>query len=264
MLDSCWLLHWVFLADAHHGPGITHAGLTLHAPATWHTVVGTGMSALMWCARHPDIWCLWYGMNTVFMTCTPERRIKTDLCVPLSGFGFSTVHIMMGTLYWWVTPIPTENYSRTHNFGGMTVNLARSAPYARQQLICMCGCAVRTRHPFRALQPWRRALGACRGAHKRWRGAEGSLTVLCQIWFANMWLRIAGPSSVLKTSHISNADMSWEMCVWTPKGRLVHYTCYPSGFATIRSQHAGHESSESLCSNRNGKSETGHHFWGFP
>jgi len=27
---------------------VTHAGLTLHKPAAWHTVVGTGMSALMW------------------------------------------------------------------------------------------------------------------------------------------------------------------------------------------------------------------------
>jgi len=37
-----------FAADAHHGHGVTHAGLTLHKPAAWHTVVGTGMSALMW------------------------------------------------------------------------------------------------------------------------------------------------------------------------------------------------------------------------
>ena len=36
-------------ADAHHGAGVTHAGLTLHKPARWHVLWGTGMSALMWC-----------------------------------------------------------------------------------------------------------------------------------------------------------------------------------------------------------------------
>ena len=37
-------------ADAHHGGGVTYAGLTLHKPARWHVLWGTGMSALMWYA----------------------------------------------------------------------------------------------------------------------------------------------------------------------------------------------------------------------
>ncbi len=37
------------LADAHGGGGVTYAGLTLHKPARWHVLWGTGMSALMWC-----------------------------------------------------------------------------------------------------------------------------------------------------------------------------------------------------------------------
>ena len=32
----------------HHGPGVTYAGLTLHAPSVWHTAVGDGMCGLMW------------------------------------------------------------------------------------------------------------------------------------------------------------------------------------------------------------------------
>ena len=36
-------------ADAHGGGGVTYAGLTLHKPARWHVLWGTGMSALMWC-----------------------------------------------------------------------------------------------------------------------------------------------------------------------------------------------------------------------
>ena len=33
---------------AHHGHEVTYKGLTLHAPATWHTYVGKGMCSLMW------------------------------------------------------------------------------------------------------------------------------------------------------------------------------------------------------------------------
>ena len=36
-------------AGAHGGGGVTYAGLTLHKPARWHVLWGTGMSALMWC-----------------------------------------------------------------------------------------------------------------------------------------------------------------------------------------------------------------------
>ena len=39
-------------ADAHGHGGVTYAGLTLHKPARWHVLWGTGMSALMWCALH--------------------------------------------------------------------------------------------------------------------------------------------------------------------------------------------------------------------
>ncbi|KAK9817267.1 hypothetical protein WJX72_012046 [[Myrmecia] bisecta] len=35
-------------SGGHHGEAVTYAGLTLHKPATWHTVAGTGMCALMW------------------------------------------------------------------------------------------------------------------------------------------------------------------------------------------------------------------------
>ena len=50
----------ISIADAHHGHGVTYAGLTLHAPATWHTVAGTGMSALMWCAPQ-TYFCFYYN-----------------------------------------------------------------------------------------------------------------------------------------------------------------------------------------------------------
>lgn len=31
-----------------HGHGVTYEGLTLHPPARWHVMWGTGMCALMW------------------------------------------------------------------------------------------------------------------------------------------------------------------------------------------------------------------------
>lgn len=37
-----------FCAGGHHGREITYEGLTLHAPATWHTYVGKGMCGIMW------------------------------------------------------------------------------------------------------------------------------------------------------------------------------------------------------------------------
>lgn len=36
------------LAGGHHGHEVTYKGLTLHAPATWHTYVGKGMCSIMW------------------------------------------------------------------------------------------------------------------------------------------------------------------------------------------------------------------------
>eukprot|EP00898_Chlorokybus_atmophyticus_P000695 jgi/Chlat1/1626/Chrsp127S01944 len=36
------------MAGGHHGPGVTYAGLTLHAPKTWHTRVATAMGAMTW------------------------------------------------------------------------------------------------------------------------------------------------------------------------------------------------------------------------
>ncbi|KAL3152323.1 hypothetical protein ABBQ32_001390 [Trebouxia sp. C0010 RCD-2024] len=35
-------------SGGHHGREITYEGLTLHAPATWHTYVGKGMCGIMW------------------------------------------------------------------------------------------------------------------------------------------------------------------------------------------------------------------------
>lgn len=32
----------------HHGEGITHAGLTLHKPASWHVATGKALAGLMW------------------------------------------------------------------------------------------------------------------------------------------------------------------------------------------------------------------------
>lgn len=35
-------------SGGHHGHEVTYKGLTLHAPATWHSYVGKGMCGLMW------------------------------------------------------------------------------------------------------------------------------------------------------------------------------------------------------------------------
>jgi hypothetical protein len=35
-------------AGGHGDHGVTHAGLTLHKPATWHTVTGKAFAGLMW------------------------------------------------------------------------------------------------------------------------------------------------------------------------------------------------------------------------
>ena len=42
------MLTVLLLAGAHHGHEVTYKGLTLHAPATWHTYVGKGMCSIMW------------------------------------------------------------------------------------------------------------------------------------------------------------------------------------------------------------------------
>ena len=32
----------------HDDHGVTYEGVTLHKPARWHSVIGTGMASLMW------------------------------------------------------------------------------------------------------------------------------------------------------------------------------------------------------------------------
>jgi hypothetical protein len=39
------------MAGGHHGNGITYGGLTLHTTKGWHSRVGKGMCAMMWCVN---------------------------------------------------------------------------------------------------------------------------------------------------------------------------------------------------------------------
>jgi hypothetical protein len=47
LLNQCSPYLQSLSAGGHHD-GVTHAGVTLHKPAKWHTYVGEGMAGLMW------------------------------------------------------------------------------------------------------------------------------------------------------------------------------------------------------------------------